>query len=624
MLRWSLLLPVVVACGDPNDPAARAVNVVVLTTARSLLASDTLTLSAQARDAEGRGVADVLLTWSSGDATRLTVVDAAAGIVTALPSRGTAWARVTVPSGATDSVAIRVQPRPTSLAVVSGDAQQGIMNNPLRDPVVVVAHADDGLGVEGVVVAFRTKAGEGAVSEGFRATDSLGRALVQWTLGTDAAQQLTAVTLLPESLAVGFDATALVPGIWTWVSGDSTLGVLPVHGVRSVPAPENTPGSRGSPAAWLDASGHLWLFGGSARNDLWRFDGTAWSWMHGSTGTNQPGVYGTRGLPEATSTPGSRSRAAAWPGSDGSLYLFGGIGVDASGQNGLLNDLWRYSGDMWAWIGGDSLVGATPSYGVRGAASPLNDPGARYPGAWWTEGQGQLWLFGSSVGGGVGASGEGRNDLWRYGNGSWTWIAGDSSMGRFGIYGAPGVAAPSNMPGARGLSVGWMTAAGSFALFGGWGFDANAAEGLLNDTWEYSEAAGWKWVRGSADVNRFGVYGLQAVPGPSVTPGARRAIAGASGSWGFVMFGGDGYGAAAGPGPLNDLWRFDGTSWTWLSGGTGIGAPRVYGSKGVASHANVPGARSVGVMWLTPEGTIWLYGGGGRADLWRYDLTVVP
>jgi hypothetical protein len=46
--------------------------------------------------------------------------------------------------------------------------------------------------------------------------------------------------------------------------------------------------------------------------------------------------------------------------------------------------------------------------------------------------------------------------------------------------------------------------------------------------------------------------------------------------------------------PLNDLWKFDGIYWTWLSGSNETDQPGNYGTKGIASSDNTPGARYYG------------------------------
>ena len=135
---------------------------------------------------------------------------------------------------------------------------------------------------------------------------------------------------------------------WAWMGGSDLLACANgscspapgVYGTLGVPAPGNFPGGRSGPAAWSDSSGNFWLFGGSGyADDLWVFSPSAgeWTWMGGSSATNQPGVYGTLGTPAAGNIPASRSSAASWSDSGGNLWLFGG-----AGPSGLLNDHWEY------------------------------------------------------------------------------------------------------------------------------------------------------------------------------------------------------------------------------------------------------------------------------------------
>ena len=65
------------------------------------------------------------------------------------------------------------------------------------------------------------------------------------------------------------------------------------------------------------------------------------------------------------------------------------------------------------------------------------------------------------------------NDLWKYSNGSWTWISGSNTTKSHGIYGTQGISSPSNYPGARGSAVGGIDSSGSFWIFGGNGHDSN-------------------------------------------------------------------------------------------------------------------------------------------------------
>lgn len=67
--------------------------------------------------------------------------------------------------------------------------------------------------------------------------------------------------------------------------------------------------------------------------------------------------------------------------------------------------------------------------------------------------------------------------------------------------------------------------------------------------------------------------------------------------------------------------------WTWMSGSSTAGARGVYGTLGIASSSNVPGARSGSVSWIDGSGNLWLFGGLGGAgdpsgdlnDLWEFN-----
>ena len=68
---------------------------------------------------------------------------------------------------------------------------------------------------------------------------------------------------------------------------------------------------------------------------------------------NQPGVYGTKGMPSQSNVPGAREDAAYWTDQDGNLWLMGGWGVAATKrQQGHLNDLWKYNprDNTWTWV----------------------------------------------------------------------------------------------------------------------------------------------------------------------------------------------------------------------------------------------------------------------------------
>jgi hypothetical protein len=51
--------------------------------------------------------------------------------------------------------------------------------------------------------------------------------------------------------------------------------------------------------------------------------------------SKQHGVYGDKGVPDPNNVPGGRGGpAVSWMDNSGNMWLFGGMGYDASGDNG--------------------------------------------------------------------------------------------------------------------------------------------------------------------------------------------------------------------------------------------------------------------------------------------------
>jgi hypothetical protein len=154
-------------------------------------------------------------------------------------------------------------------------------------------------------------------------------------------------------------------------------------------------------------------------------DAREWVWQSGADSVNQNGSYGQLGAASPGNIPGARVYASTCTDRQGVFWLFGGYGYDsaANGGSGDLNDLWRYQGGEWTWIAGSDLVEEPGTYGTRRKPSGSNVPGARYLATSWTDAKGNFWLFG-----GLGIDSEGTrgqlNDLWKYSNGEWTWMAG--------------------------------------------------------------------------------------------------------------------------------------------------------------------------------------------------------
>jgi Galactose oxidase, central domain len=513
---------------------------------------------------------------------------------------------------------------------------------------------------------------------------------------------------------------------WTFIDGTKTAGIAgtPQYGLFPTTAPTtipnpftNTPGARYGAAGWTDKHGSLFLFGGlgfelsgktppdtleSTMNDLWVCDMSwgdfcEWQLVGGYDPTPVVAVPPTtvgaliiQGAQEEIGNlgplPGPRLGAATWTDPAGNFWLFGG-----SNGNNFRSDLWKYDPSMlmpgtytvkegqWTHVSGSLFLDQGGNY-----TSGTLFPGARTNAVTWTDSAGNFWLFG-----GYGYDGQNPspvlgflNDLWEYTGGAWVFVSGGATniANQNGIYGTPGTAASTNMPGGRQESVGWADANGNLWLFGGEGLDdVGTPNGILNDLWVYNIASNqWTWVLGAESVpmstraNHTGVYPAQPAVGPSNTTGAANTCGLASGltvggqvicspidttgalpgsRWGaagwvdaggdFWLFGGWGLDSKAtnGNGALNDLWVYTPNStagqpgtWTWVKGSNTGSQNGIYGDQVIPYKTYeiwTPGGRSNATHWVDHNNQLWLFGGEGYDststtgngylnDLWRY------
>lgn len=297
-----------------------------------------------------------------------------------------------------------------------------------------------------------------------------------------------------------------------------------------------------------------------------------WTWVGGGNAVNQSGVYGQLGTAAAGNIPGGRDSAVNWTDNSGNFWLFGGIGYDAKGNSGELNDLWEFSPSTneWTWIGGNSNVG--------GNCVTVNNP-----------------INGTST----------------------------TYCGQPGIYGALGKPDAGNIPGGRYGAVSWTDGSGNFWLFGGSGFDSTGAFGYLNDLWEFTPSTHtWTWISGSSVVNQPGVYGSLGKPATGNVPGARyEANSWIDGSGSLWLYGGTG-----GTGDLNDLWSFNTSTsqWTWMNGSSAVGQNGTYGTIGTPAAGDTPNSRSGAVSWTDDSGNFWLMGGEGYSSTSQRTPSLVP
>ena len=318
---------------------------------------------------------------------------------------------------------------------------------------------------------------------------------------------------------------------------------MPVYGTKGTPSVSNSPGTRTLAfPGWVDENGDLWLFGGargpndSIRNDLWKYNisSGAWTWMHGNTSFDSPGIYGTKGVSSPANTPGARDETTcSWVDSAGNFWLFGGRGYDVNGDYGLLNDLWRYDpgANEWTWMNGSNTVNDPGVYGVKGTPDSNNRPSGRWVYSHWKDDDGDLWLFGGQGNFGY------YSDLWKYdvSANEWAWMHGPNTSNDAGTFGTKGVPSSSNNPPAIMETRACWQDDCYFYLFGG-----NSMAGCYNTLWRYDpETDEWTWLHGKNTANDAGKYGTKGMASPSNMPAASKgAVSWRDDNGNFWLFGG--------------------------------------------------------------------------------------
>lgn len=122
----------------------------------------------------------------------------------------------------------------------------------------------------------------------------------------------------------------------------------------------SSPGGRAK-ASIVRTGDDVYLFGGETKteegffygtNDLWKWSKSANQWQLLYENSNSSS-YETMGTPSYTARPGPRAEATLFY-SAHHLWLYGGIGYDASGKYGLMNDVWCFdlTKSRWNWLAG--------------------------------------------------------------------------------------------------------------------------------------------------------------------------------------------------------------------------------------------------------------------------------
>jgi hypothetical protein len=125
----------------------------------------------------------------------------------------------------------------------------------------------------------------------------------------------------------------------------------------------------------------------------------------------------------------------------------------------------------------------------------------------------------------------------------WTWVNGDVTPDKTGVYGIKGTASPANKPGGRNNAASWTDTSGNLWLFGGY-VHTTRGNTDLNDLWKYVPSTNqWTWVGGDSTIQPA-VYGTKGIAASTNLPEARNeAVTWIDASGNLWLFGGRTYGS---------------------------------------------------------------------------------
>lgn len=136
----------------------------------------------------------------------------------------------------------------------------------------------------------------------------------------------------------------------------------------------------------------------------------------------------------------------------------------------------------------------------------------------------------------------------------------------------------------------------------------------------------YTWMKGAPN-NSLAVYGTLGVTNPLNTPGHKfHGITWTALNGDLWLYGGNGV-LGVGSTLPSDMWKYSPATnnWTWMKGTASDSVAPLYGTIGISSSLNTPGARSGSASWTDSSGNLWLFGGvsvnGPQNDLWRYNTS---
>lgn len=209
------------------------------------------------------------------------------------------------------------------------------------------------------------------------------------------------------------------PSVNMWARMKATAATN--YGTMGVEAPTNHPDAAKSFNYWKDNCNNFYIgiygFSGGPPT-LWRYNPNTnmWTWVNGSTTVNSVGNrnFGTQCVESPQRHPGRRneSRGINYPSPDYKDIFWFSAGIGAG--IGDMSDLWMYKPytNAWTWVSGDSTSLGFGNFGVKGVASPTNQPNSFDGHAMWVDRNQTVWLFGGASTAIPGVFGF--NNTWRF------------------------------------------------------------------------------------------------------------------------------------------------------------------------------------------------------------------
>lgn len=412
---------------------------------------------------------------------------------------------------------------------------------------------------------------------------------------------------------------------WAVIKGNPSASTI-VKGVRGVPHNNNTPGVRTGGATW-HYNGKLYLYGGARADkwsygrgmtDVWCYDTAThqWTWLLGDQLTHEAPVYGQKGIPDTSVSPGSRVGVITWQ-YNNKFYLYGGEYVpQVVGTPTFFNDMWVYDPtiNMWAWLGDKNTQ--VPVYGTRGIHDTVNSPGQRGYSCSWVH-NGKFYLFGGLGNDSTILRGT-FTDVWEYDLSldSWAWLKGATHTNAAISYGTLGVSSSSTEPMWSIYNTAWYKDNKVYVFA-----TDNGGDQLV----EYDHNTNnWTWIKGNM-IPGYVDYGTKNVPSATNSPGSREEAIGWVDDDKLFMYGGYVFTDFK-----EDLWEYNISTknWVWINGSKMNEQRSNFGTYNKTASTNWPGSKYNNMCWDLGD-HVYLFGGSDYESsivmnrvgesIWKYD-----